>query len=791
MDKLPTALTALGNYNHFIIWKPVPVGAKITKKPVNAHTGIVHDPHDPAIWMSANDAIAALQRFPGYGLGFVFSKLSPFWFIDIDDCLEPSGQWSQVALNICTKFQGCAIEVSQSGTGLHIFGTGEPPPHGCRNKPLGLEFYDDVRFVALTGDNTMGDAGALAPIGALDWLVATYFQPGAATVAAENFTSTPVPEWSGPTDDDLLIMKMLGSKSPASIFGNKASIRDLWTADPEVLGKFYPEVGDKSRGFGWSEAEAALCSHLAFWTGKDCERIDRLMRRSGLYRDKWEKRQPYRESTILKAVGGCSAVYGDRPKIEPKAPVTIQQTATPAAGTFKPEVKDSFLQFLTPDQQLEHFKGCVYITALNKIFTPGGHFLKSEQFKATYGGYIFALDGMNDKTTKNAWEAFTESQAINFPKAMAPIFRPALPPLSKVFEENQVLVNTYVSLNIPRVKGDVSPFLDLMYKLFPAESDRDIILAYIAACVQYPGVKFQWAPLIQGCEGNGKSFLSTSVSRAVGVRYTHKPPAKDIGNVFNAWITNKIFINVEEVYVNDNREVMDALKTLISDSKVPVTPKGVDQITGDNCANFLCTTNHKNAIRVARKNNRRWCIFYTPQQSYDDMLRDGMTGNYFPNLYNWANQGGYAIITDYLLSYDIPEARNPATMCHRAPITTSADDIITATLGGIEQDIIEAIGEGRRGFAGGWVSSIALSRLLEKRRITHHKRAEILSDLGYKLHPGLVNGRVHSSIIIDDGKKPRLWIKDDSPYAEIMKAADITKQYLIDQGVIDIPVNNA
>jgi putative DNA primase/helicase len=44
-----------------------------------------------------------------------------------------------------------------------------------------------------------------------------------------------------------------------------------------------------------------LVSHLAFWTGGDPDRIDRLFRSSGLYREKWE-RADYRAKTVARAL---------------------------------------------------------------------------------------------------------------------------------------------------------------------------------------------------------------------------------------------------------------------------------------------------------------------------------------------------------------------------------------------------------------------------------------------------------------------------------------------------------
>jgi len=59
-----------------------------------------------------------------------------------------------------------------------------------------------------------------------------------------------------------------------------------------------------------SEGDLALCALLAFWTGGDYYKIDRLFRLSGRYREKWE-REDYRRGTILKALGQISSYYKD------------------------------------------------------------------------------------------------------------------------------------------------------------------------------------------------------------------------------------------------------------------------------------------------------------------------------------------------------------------------------------------------------------------------------------------------------------------------------------------------
>ena len=79
--------------------------------------------------------------------------------------------------------------------------------------------------------------------------------------------------------------------------------------------------GDYSGYGSQSEADLALCGMLAFWTGGEPERIDRLFRESGRCRPKWSKRrgqQTYGERTITEALRGKTDFYsvaGSKPEV--------------------------------------------------------------------------------------------------------------------------------------------------------------------------------------------------------------------------------------------------------------------------------------------------------------------------------------------------------------------------------------------------------------------------------------------------------------------------------------------
>jgi hypothetical protein len=794
---------------------------KKTKIPYNTQSHSVCDPHDPSVWLSYDEARRRVGQWGALGIGFVFTKQDPYFFIDIDSCLNPDGRtWSDLAVQVCAMFPGAAVEVSQSGRGLHIFGSGAAPDHSCKNTALGMEFYTDGRYVLLSEGGMRGDpdkdfSAVLAPF------VDTYFQPRVTELDSE-WREEPVVGWAGHKSDDKLIEAASNVTSAASAFGGgaRATFADLFTGNQEVLSKAYPDK-EGVREYDASSADAALAQHLAFWTGKHHERILRIMKRSGLSREKWE-REDYLVRTITRAclmqedVHGSGSAKGIKSvKLSEATAEEREVIAKKKAGKFwienadrstselvsmltpKPDQGDAFepriisgFQYLGAGSQMEHFKGCVYIQDLHRVLIPGGFLLRADQFNATYGGYVFQLDETGDKTTRKAWEAFTESQLVRWPKASSTCFKPNEPEGKLFNHEGRILANCYSPIVTPRMKGDAGPFLRHLEKLLPVQRDRDIILAYMAACIQHKGVKFQWAPLLQGAEGNGKTLLTRCVAYAVGKRYTHYPKAADIDNKFNGWLLNKLFIGVEDIYVpSHRREVIETLKPMITGGDgLEIQLKGVDQITADICANFMLNSNHKDAIRKSRT-DRRFCVFYTAQQTDADLVRDGMSGSYFPDLYEWLNSGGYAIVSEYLHTYEIAEELNPAGACHRAPETSSTDEAIMASVGTVEQEILEAIEEERTGFRGGWVSSVAVEKLLQSTRIARlvpqNKRRELLQSIGYDYPPALNNGRVNSPLIIDDGKKPRLFIKKGHLAANLENPSQVSREYQMAQGVPD------
>ena len=274
------------------------------------------DVKNPANRMSLEQAQSLLSSLPrapepqAFALGRWLDGQDGTFLFDLDHVIDKStGEITERARSVIAHFPNAFIEYSSSGDGLHIIGRVDRdalPKH--RNRTLkewdfDYEFYTIDRGIALTYNVMQNGSMDADCTPQLLQLIPAYFPPRADADGSD----TRRPEWRGPEDDDELIRRMLASKHSAAVaLGGKISVQQLWAGEAE-----------KS-----SENDMALASHLAFWTGADGDRIERLMWRSGLVRPKWLKHRRYlRKLTINSVCASCTNVYK-----EPERDIaTIQQ----------------------------------------------------------------------------------------------------------------------------------------------------------------------------------------------------------------------------------------------------------------------------------------------------------------------------------------------------------------------------------------------------------------------------------------------------------------------------------
>ena len=231
---------------------------------------------DRETWVTFEEARRAEEFYSG--IGFV---LGDGWLgLDADHVRDlDTGEWLPGILDEIKSVQSYA-ELSPSRSGAHVITFGTKPGDRCRAKGEVWEMYEHGRFFTVTGDHIDGtplDVREPAP-GSLE---AIYEQIG----RTKEMQQAPRATVRRPTAEVGLSDEEIVEKCRAA--SNSVKFDALWR-------------GDISGHGSHSEADLALIGILKFYT-RDPAQLERLVRQSGLYREKWD-RTDYVTRTISKAL---------------------------------------------------------------------------------------------------------------------------------------------------------------------------------------------------------------------------------------------------------------------------------------------------------------------------------------------------------------------------------------------------------------------------------------------------------------------------------------------------------
>lgn len=294
-EALPAQLISCPQW---LCWREQDRDGKTTKVPINPTSGSYASATDPSTWADFQTARAYVKTGDAAGLGFVFTDDDPFVGIDLDDCRVPETETTLDWAENIVETLGSYTEVSPSGTGYHIILEGELP--GDRNRKGDVELYETARFFTVTGNHVEATPTEVRERqDALEVIHAEHVAPDDETT--EDRTDRPAVGNRVELEDEQLLSKARNAK-------NGEKFARLWR-------------GSTSGYESQSEADMALCSLLAFWTGGDADRVDWLFRDSGLMREKWDEvhfsdGSTYGEKTVERAVVGTSEFYNPSAVVE-------------------------------------------------------------------------------------------------------------------------------------------------------------------------------------------------------------------------------------------------------------------------------------------------------------------------------------------------------------------------------------------------------------------------------------------------------------------------------------------
>lgn len=142
--------------------------------------------------------------------------------------------------------------------------------------------------------------------------------------------------------------------------------------------------------------------------------------------------------------------------------------------------------------------------------------------------------------------------------------------------------------------ADWGPFEAFLETMFPREEERDMLVNWLAWCLQNEGEKPGWAPfLYSSTKGSGKSTLASICAKLFGVENssTENNVSKLVSR-FNAPVLENKFVICEELQIPPGSDKANAVKTFITERHTMTEHKGHDvQLVEQVCA-FMFTTNH-------------------------------------------------------------------------------------------------------------------------------------------------------------------------------------------------------
>ena len=278
-------LNELKQRKQWVCWSYESINGRECKIPKNPNIRANAKSNDSTTWGAYDDAVKAQNEYGYDGIGIMFTNNLVGIDIDAVGHGTPNAKENPMALEIIDLFTDTYIEKSPSGLGFHILGL-------CDNTQL-----------PTVNENGKINLDKMYSMKNSDWELEIY--PSELTNRFFTFTgdSIGIESLNDITDKvNIFLKKYMQKENPLDAIINKA--RNAKDGD-KFIALF--DNGDLSEyNNDDSAADLALCSILAFYTNGNKEQVDKLFRKSALYRDKWD-RSDYREMTINKSLNKLDA----------------------------------------------------------------------------------------------------------------------------------------------------------------------------------------------------------------------------------------------------------------------------------------------------------------------------------------------------------------------------------------------------------------------------------------------------------------------------------------------------
>ena len=300
--------------------------------------------------------------------------------------------------------------------------------------------------------------------------------------------------------------------------------------------------------------------------------------------------------------------------------------------------------------------------------TTGGRRLSEKGFNASYNRELIGQFDTDDDASGRLLTQASDiaKHVVKIPLVDDVIYLPGAAPLFNI--DGNHLANSYRPGEVMMNKGGdgwtepwewsgadnaaIAIVLQHFDAIIPTVRDRDIVLNFLAHRLSYPGIKHRWALLIQGMQGDGKTFINRMMANVLGVHNVRTINASEMEEKYNKWAAGNQFVFVEELKIHGHNrwDVANRLKPLISNSAISVREMQKDSVQAPNVTDYVTFSNYTDGAPL-EEGDRRWFVTFSSLQREEDLFSyvgrmghaQGDVNSYFDELFDAIDHHAAAI----------------------------------------------------------------------------------------------------------------------------------------------------
>lgn len=357
------------------------------------------------------------------------------------------------------------------------------------------------------------------------------------------------------------------------------------------------------------------------------------------------------------------------------------------------EVKKMLYHKPTEDDLPAWVKPWVYVQHSNRFFNPTtGMELEPKAFDSTFSRYLGGASAVDFALNKAEIKVYYTQ-----------MYNPAAE--ETFWFEGHERINYFSDRLMPKLPGKLSKTENAAVNtveahirhMLASKRERALFTSWLAYIVQ-TNDRPNWAVVLKGVEGDGKSFFAELMSSVFGSTNVRMLDATQLEDKYTGWAVGQLFCFIEELRIQGHSryEIVNKIKPFISNTAINVHRKNIDPFTALNTTAYMAATNFPDAVPI-NDNDRRWFVLYSRWQT-GEQIRQFRNENpgYFDKLFAAARQHSGAL-RQWLMNYELhpefdPKGIAPLTRARQQMIDLSKSDTQKALDDALEDDDQPRIG---------------------------------------------------------------------------------------------------